>query len=112
MVSWNTDQSPRMNRVTKLAAMAGMIGPALFGSVLLVLTVIEYDFMRSLGWEPLSVTTVVWPSGLALGPYGVSLRQTCVTSATVPANLGGELWQQHHRNPAAILHNSNCWRNA
>ena len=26
--------------------------------------------MRSLGWEPLSVTTVVWPSGLALGPYG------------------------------------------
>jgi len=59
-----------MNRVTQLAALAGTIGPLLFGSVLLVLTIIEYDFMRSLGWEPLSVTTVVWPSGLALGPYG------------------------------------------
>src|SRR6266496_2424791 len=59
-----------MNRLTRLAALAGIIGPLLFGSVLLVLTVIEYDFMRSLGWEPLSVTTVVWPSGLALGPYG------------------------------------------
>jgi len=59
-----------MNRVTRLAALAGMIGPLLFGSVLLVLTVVEYDFMRTLGWEPLSVATVVWPSGLALGPYG------------------------------------------
>ena len=36
-----------MNRITKLAALAGMIGPFLFGSVLLVLTVVEYDFMRS-----------------------------------------------------------------
>jgi len=59
-----------MNRVTRLAALAGMIGPLSFGSVLLVLTVVEYDFMRTLGWEPLSVATVVWPSGLALGPYG------------------------------------------
>ena len=59
-----------MNRVTKLAALAGTIGPLLFGSVLLVLTLIDYDFMGSLGWEPLSVTTSVWPSGLALGPYG------------------------------------------
>src|SRR5262249_52256491 len=25
---------------------------------------------RSLGWEPLSLTAVDWPSGLALGPYG------------------------------------------
>ena len=70
MGAWNADQALRMNRVTKLAALSGMIGPLLFGSVLLVLTVVEYDFMRSLGWEPLSVTTVVWPSGLALGPYG------------------------------------------
>ena len=59
-----------MNRITRLAALAGMIGPLLFGSILLVLTVVEYDFMRIQGWEPLSVATVVWPSGLALGPYG------------------------------------------
>jgi len=59
-----------MNRVTKLAALAGTIGPLLFGSILLVLTVIEHHFMRSLGSEPLRVTTSDWPSGLALGPYG------------------------------------------
>jgi len=39
--------------------------------VLLVLTFVEYDFMRSLGWEPLHV--IDWPSGLALGPYGLWL---------------------------------------
>ncbi len=59
-----------MNHLTKLAALAGLIGPLLFGSVLLTLTVIEYDFMRGLGWEPLGVITSDWPSGLALGPYG------------------------------------------
>jgi len=37
-----------MNRITRLAALAGLIGPLLFGSVPLVLTVVEYDFMRSL----------------------------------------------------------------
>src|ERR1043166_6350932 len=54
----------------KVAALAGTLGPALFGGVLVVLTLIEYDFMRSLGWEPLGVSNTDWPSGLALGPYG------------------------------------------
>ena len=45
-----------MNCVIRLAALAGTIGPLLFGSVLLVLTVIEY------GWEPLSLKTSEWPS--------------------------------------------------
>jgi len=35
------------------------------------LTLLEYDFMRSLGWRPLRV--IDWPSGLALGPYGLWL---------------------------------------
>src|SRR5262245_4746431 len=59
-----------MNRVIKVAVLAGTIGPLLFASVLIILTLVEYDFMRSLGWEPLSLTAVDWPSGLALGPYG------------------------------------------
>jgi hypothetical protein len=54
----------------KAAALAGTVGPLLFGGVLIILTLIEYDFMRSLGWEPLSLSNVVWPSGLALGPHG------------------------------------------
>lgn len=52
----------------KLAALAGIIGPFLLGSVITILTVVERDFMTSIGWklnDPLD-----WPSGLALGPHG------------------------------------------
>ncbi len=52
----------------RLAAWAGILGPLLLGSVITLLTVIEYDFMTSIGWtlnNPLD-----WPSGLALGPFG------------------------------------------
>jgi hypothetical protein len=52
----------------RLAAIAGIIGPLLLGSVITLLTIVERNFMRSIGWTlnaPLD-----WPSGLALGPYG------------------------------------------
>ena len=52
----------------QLAAWAGMVGPLILGSVIAVLTLIQRDFMASIGWRleaPLD-----WPSGLALGPYG------------------------------------------
>lgn len=52
----------------QLAVLAGIFGPFLLGSVITVLTIVEQDFMRSIGWRldaPLD-----WPSGLALGPYG------------------------------------------
>src|SRR3712207_4231375 len=39
-----------------------MIGPAVFVLILVVLTLIQYDFMVEIGW--------VWPSGLALGTLG------------------------------------------
>ena len=55
-----------------------MIGPLLFGAVLIILTFVEYDFMRSLGWRPLRV--IDWPSGLALGPYGLWLTITFLIS--------------------------------
>src|SRR5436190_18131443 len=54
----------------KAAALAGTVGSVLFAGVLVILTLIEYDFMRSLGWEPLGWSNTDWPSGLALGPYG------------------------------------------
>jgi hypothetical protein len=56
-------------RLIELAAMAGIIGPALFAIVLIVLTIVQAAFMRSLGWNPLG-PVIDWPSGLALGPYG------------------------------------------
>jgi hypothetical protein len=54
----------------KLAAFAGMVGPILFGGVILILTIVQYQFMLSLGWDPIHAPTLDWPSGLALGPYG------------------------------------------
>jgi hypothetical protein len=52
----------------QLAALAGMVGPLILGSVIAILTLVQRDFMTSIGWRleaPLD-----WPSGLALGPYG------------------------------------------
>ena len=52
----------------KLAARAGIVGPVLLGIVLIVLTIVKYDFLLSLGWRPLQ--PIDWPSGLALGRSG------------------------------------------
>jgi hypothetical protein len=52
------------------AALAGMIGPAVFALVAVLLTFAQYGFMRDLGWDPLGASDVPWPSGLALGPLG------------------------------------------
>jgi hypothetical protein len=57
-------------RLVRLAALAGMSGPLLFGAMLVLLTTLEYDFMRSLRWDPVLAATTDWPSGLSLGPYG------------------------------------------
>jgi hypothetical protein len=54
----------------RLAGLAGLAGPPFFGAVLLFLTCLQFDFMRSLGWDPVHAPSFDWPSGLALGPYG------------------------------------------
>jgi Protein of unknown function (DUF998) len=53
-------------------------GPILFGTVLIALTAIQYDFMRGLGWHPLNDPTFDWPSGLALGKYGYVMTATFI----------------------------------
>lgn len=55
-------------------------GPILFAIVLTTLTIIQYDFMRGLGWHPLKDPTFDWPSGLALGPYGIVMTATFIIS--------------------------------
>ena len=62
------------------AAVAGTIGPVLFGSVLLALSVLEYDFMLRIGWHPVKNPAGAWPSGLALGPYGLAQVANFVVS--------------------------------
>ena len=63
---------------SKLAVLAGIIGPLLLGSVITLLTILERDFMLSIGWKlnaPLD-----WPSGLALGPLGWIMTVTFLIS--------------------------------
>ena len=67
------------------AAVAGTIGPVLFGSLLLALSVLEYDFMLGIGWHPLTIPAGAWPSGLALGPYGLVQVASFVVSGLLLA---------------------------
>jgi hypothetical protein len=48
-----------------------MLGPIMLGGIIVGLTLAQYDFMRGLRWHPLYAPTTDWPSGLALGPYGL-----------------------------------------
>ena len=73
-------QNCTLDRMRKVAALAGTVGPVLFGAVLVILTLIEYDFMRSLGWEPLGLSNTDWPSGLALGPQGYIVTAAFLTN--------------------------------
>src|SRR5918912_1997542 len=67
------------------AAIAGVMGPALFVSVLLALSVLEYDFMLGIGWQPVADPAGAWPSGLALGPYGLAQVANFVVSGLLLA---------------------------
>lgn len=69
----------------KLAARAGLIGPVLFGFILTTLTILKYDFLLSLGWDPIRAPTFDWPSGLALGDYGWIMTATFLLSGLMMA---------------------------
>src|SRR5919106_334906 len=71
--------------IITVAAIAGMMGPALFGSVLLTLSALEYDFMLGIGWRPVADPAGAWPSGLALGPYGLAQVANFVVSGLLLA---------------------------
>ena len=66
--------------IIKLAGCAGMMGPVLFGGVMIALSVLEYDFMLGIGWRPVADPAGAWPSGLALGPYGAAQVANFVVS--------------------------------
>lgn len=62
----------------RLTVIAGIVGPFLLGIVITTLTIVQRDFMTSIGWRlnaPLD-----WPSGLALGPYGWIMTATFLLS--------------------------------
>ena len=68
-----------------------MVGPVLFATVVLALTVLQYDFMLGIGWRPLRDPAGAWPSGLALGPYGWGQTLNFVLSGVLLAIFGAGL---------------------
>lgn len=62
----------------RLAVFAGILGPLLLGGVIALLTILERDFMLSIGWK--LNTPLDWPSGLALGPLGWLMTATFLVS--------------------------------
>ncbi len=75
-------KKPRPKNLTtpRRAGTAGILGAALFATTLVLLTAIQYEFMLSIGWEPLSDPGGAWPSGLALGPYGWAMNANFMVS--------------------------------
>jgi hypothetical membrane protein len=69
-----------------------LIGPVLFASVLISLTILQYDFMLSLGWHPIKDPTFDWPSGLALGPYGWVMTATFIITGGLMSLLAARLF--------------------
>ena len=67
------------------AAVAGTIGPVLFATVIFALSVLEYNFMLGIGWRPVANPAGAWPSGLALGPYGLAQVANFVLSGLLLA---------------------------
>ena len=59
------------------------MGPALFAIVLATLTIVEYDFLLSLGWHPINDPTFDWPSGLALGRFGWIMTATFILTGFI-----------------------------
>ena len=64
-----------------------LLGPILFALVLITLTIVQYDFLRELGWHPINDPTFDWPSGLALGRYGIVMTATFIISGLLIAIL-------------------------
>jgi hypothetical protein len=77
------------------------LGPILFAVVLVTLTVVKYNFMRSLGWHPLYAPTFDWPSGLALGKYGFVMTAAFVLSGFLISALALRLKADLKSGPAS-----------
>ena len=69
-----------------------LVGPLLLATVTATLTIIKYDFLRGLGWHPINDPTFDWPSGLALGPYGIIMTLTFIISGLLMSMLGLRLF--------------------
>jgi hypothetical protein len=60
-----------------------LLGPILFTVLVILLTILQYDFLLGLGWHPIDAPTLDWPSGLSLGPYGSWMIATFILSGFI-----------------------------
>ncbi|MGD0727743.1 MAG: DUF998 domain-containing protein [Spirochaetia bacterium] len=90
-----------MRRLLKAAAFCGIGGPVLFAGVLAVLSFLEKDFMRALGWDPLTAATRDWPSGLALGPGGFVMTAAFIACGVLLLFFAFGLWQAFQAAPVS-----------
>jgi Protein of unknown function (DUF998) len=62
--------------MTRVAGIAAISGATLLSAVIIGLTLLQRDFLRTLGWDPVTAPTMDWPSGLSLGPVGALMTVT------------------------------------
>ena len=80
-------------------ALAGVLAPILFATVVAVLTMVEYDFARDLGWHPIRRTAAGWPSLLALGDLGWLLTATLACCGVLGVAFAVALYRCTKRSP-------------
>ena len=80
-----------------------LIGPILFATVVTTLTIIKYDFLRGLGWDPIRDPTFDWPSGLSLGAYGFIMTATFIISGLLMSALALRLYSDLKPGAATIM---------
>lgn len=92
-----------MNEQTRVrfAAIAGIMGPLLLGSVITILTIVQREFMESIGWR--LDAPVDWPSGLALGRYGWIMTVTFLLSGVLIIIFASGLRLRLPRLPLATI---------
>jgi len=90
-----------VGRSLKAAAVSGIGGPILFAVVLISLSFLQNDFMRTLGWDPLTAPTRDWPSGLALGPWGFVMTATFMACGLLLVFFAFGMRQAFRAAPAA-----------
>jgi hypothetical protein len=77
-----------------IAGRLGLLAALCLPATIAGLTIVQAPFMRTLGWDPVRAPTMDWPSGLALGPYGVALTVQFVAAGGALFNLadGAARW--------------------
>ena len=84
-------------------ALAGVLAPLLFATVVGLLSVVEYDFARDLGWHPIRRTAAGWPSLLALGDFGWLLSATLALCGLLGLAFAAALFRGVERNVWSMI---------